>query len=146
MKHWYVPGVYTYKPETLPIAKNLSRNIENIFGTSLRDPIAFSYSNIKSLFDSNGGLQEFFYTHAYRIVFSRLEKSSITESLRTLVFQIEFEKDRRALVSIFLNFLKEIQKTPLEFQPLFSQLVEDKDIFTDDEEIRVLNKNFVRVL
>ena len=77
MKHWYVPGVYTYKPETLPIAKNLSRNIENIFGTSLRDPIAFSYSNIKSLFDSNGGLQEFFYTHAYRIVFSRLEKSSI---------------------------------------------------------------------
>jgi hypothetical protein len=167
MKHWYVPGVYTRPSIALPRSKNLSRDSEHVYGTSHRDGICFSYTHIKSLINFPESLQNYLYTHAYRIIFKKLENSSIpnyqslsyherldlcitegliTESLRALVYQIEFETDPIRLISVFLNFLKEIQNSPLEFQPLFDQLVKDKEIFEDETEVKSLNKNFVRVL
>jgi hypothetical protein len=167
MKHWCVPGVTTNPIASLPRAKNLCRETEHIYGTSNRDPLSFSYYHIKSLMKTPEILQNYLYTHALRIIFLRLDKSKhpkyeslnvnerldlalteriLTESLRALVFQIEVETEPFALVAVFVNFLKEFRKSPLEFQPLFNQLVGDKDIFGQDEEVLSLNRNFTRML
>ena len=167
MKHWSVPGVFTDTPKSLPRAKNLSREAEHHCGTSKRDPIAFSYFHVKGLIKLPDALQNYLYTHAFRIIFQRLENSSmpnyqnlgynerldlalnekiISQSIRSLLFQIEFEKNPIKLISVFLNFLKEIQESPLEFQPIFSQLSSDAEIFERDEEAQRLNKNYIRVL
>lgn len=167
MKHWNVPGVVTWKCSSLPRAKNLSRETEHVFGTSRRDPIAFAYFHIKALTKSPDSLKEYLHAHVLRIVFLRLKSSSIpeyqslshyqrldlaltdgiiTQSVRTLIGQIEFEANSKILISVFVNFLKEIQESPLEFQPVFQQLLEDKEIFQEDEEALRLNQGFIRVL
>ena len=167
MKHWYVPGVTTKSPATLPRSKNLSRETEHTFGTSKRDPLAFAYNYIKSLQNSPETLQDYLTCHIFRLIFLRLDKSSIpkyeclshnerldlaltegilNESLRSLVYQIENERNAKVLCSVFINFLKEFQKTPVEFQPLFSQLLEDKEIFEDDLEAIGMNNTIVRIL
>ena len=167
MNHWYVPGVLTSTPTSLPRAKNLSRESEHRWGTSHRDPISFAYPHIKSLVRAPDGLKNYLHEHTYRIVFLRLKNSSIpnyqslayherldlaltegiiTNSIRTLIYQIEFEKNPKTLISVFLNFFKEIQKSPLEFQPTFNELLSDRDIFRDDEDAFNLNRGYIRVL
>lgn len=167
MKHWYVPGVTTQAPTTLPRSKNLSRESEHIFGTSKRDPLAFAYNYIKSILISPETLQQYLACHIFRLIFLRLDKSTLpkyeclshnerldlaltegilNESLRSLVYQIENESNSKVLISVFLNFLKEFQRSPVEFQPLFSQLIEDKEIFEDDLEAFEMNNSIVRIL
>jgi hypothetical protein len=167
MKHWYVPGVTTAAPLTLPRMKNLSRETEHVYGTSRRDPIAFAYQTIKGLIDSPEELQLYLNDHIFRLIFLRLDKSSIPryeklshnerldlaltegildDSLRSLVFQIQTERSSKVLLSVFLNFLKNFQSEPLEFQPLFSQLISDKEIFEEDEEAINSNNLIIRVL
>ena len=167
MKHWYVPGVTTKSPTTLPRSKNLSRETEHIYGTSKRDPLALAYHYIKSLQGSPETLQEYLSCHIFRLIFLRLDRSSIpkyeslshnerldlaltsgilNETLRSLVYQLETEADPKTLLSVFLNFLKHFQKSPIEFQPLFSQLLEDKEIFEEDFDTIELNDTIIRIL
>ena len=167
MKHWFVPGVTTEHPSTLPRRKNLSRETEHLYGTSQRDPLSLAYNSIKDLSSSPQLLQRYLRDHVFRLIFLKLNKSSIpryeklshnerldlaltegiiNDSLRSLVFQIETESNSQVLLSVFLNFLKQFQSSPLEFQPLFRQLAEDKEIFSENEEIIDLNRQVFRVL
>ena len=108
----------------MPRAKNLSREAEHHCGTSNRDPIAFSYFHVKGLIKLPDALQNY----SKFIILNRIWKNPIK------------------LISVFLNFLKEIQESPLEFQPIFSQLSSDAEIFERDEEAQRLNRNYIRVL
>jgi hypothetical protein len=167
MKHWFVPGVTTENPSTLPRRKNLSRETEHVYGTSKRDPLALAYDAIKSMVSNPQSLQSYLQYHVFRLIFLKLNKSSIpnyeklshnerldlaltegiiNHSLRSLVFQIETETNPQVLLSVFLNFLKQFQSSPLEFQPLFRQLVEDREIFEENDEISDLNHKVIRVL
>src|SRR5574343_1222700 len=109
MKHWFVPGVTTESPSTLPRRKNLSRETEHMYGTSRRDPLALSYDTIKSMISSPETLQVYIKDHVFRLIFLKLNKSSIpnyeklshnerldlaltegiiNDSIRSLVFQV----------------------------------------------------------
>jgi hypothetical protein len=167
MKHWYVPGVVTNEPATLPRARNLERTTEHIHGTSCRDALAFAYSHIKALTKVPETLQNYLLGHTYRLIFMRMDQKSkakyeslshnerldlaltsgiITESIRSLIFQIEFERETKVLIAVFVNLLKELEKGPLEFQPLMQQLLGDEELFQADEEATRLNKGIIRVL
>ncbi|CAG9316054.1 unnamed protein product [Blepharisma stoltei] len=165
--HWYVPGVSHHNPKSLPKAKNISRDFEHISGTSKRDHLAIAYNTVKDLYfrRSSTSLKNYMIIHTQRIVNEKLDAAgfhnfhrlsdneridlALTQNLLTIstvthLHQLQTESNPRALVSIFINFLREIQPSPLYFEPLITLLSSDSKIFPEDEEIRKINRNVVR--
>lgn len=165
--HWYVPGVVHTSSPSLPQAKNLSRNFEHISGTSKRDALALAYSTITDLYNqrSHENLKNYLNIHAHRLVNEKLgiagfknyhrlshnervdlalAKSLLNISTVTHLQQLEQETDGRKLLSIFINFLREIQSAPLYFEPLISLVRSDARIFPEDSEMQKINRNIVR--
>lgn len=169
MHHWSVPGVSPMLSNKLPRGPNMKRDQEKQIGTSMRDSVAFSYSQIRHFVISNSvqELREFLLNNAIRMVEKELGakgvrnycklsieerldfaliRKCITDSQRALISQISSEDSAKTLVAVFLNFLRERQPSPLYFEPLVTLCLNDKDLFTEREEVVFLNRECIRTL
>ena len=165
MNHWLVPGVSPTHTQSLPRGPNLTRAAESVLGTSKRDSVAFSYSHIKKLLDSNQveALREFLVATVLRLVCSALHKQhvklSVEERLdlalvagvlrpgqRMQIQQLLTEADPRRLLTVFLILLRELQPSPLYFEPLVTLCMKDESLFPASADVDFLNRTCLRSL